>query len=144
MDFYLSNLNQFENLLFHACPIMGLLGGLIHIIIVAHDWSNLPKFELTDKSKKEQKRFKLGYWSSKLRFSWVINRLILGATSGFIVFLFILGSIKDGIGPTSKVLILAFLAGLTAPTFFRHLEQNAKTKLKKEVIGNKTDETPNE
>ncbi len=56
--------------------------------------------------------------------------MLLGVVAGGIVFLFVHGSITDTAAAASKVLILAFFAGLSAPSLFKEME----AKYKKQIL----------
>jgi hypothetical protein len=86
------------------------------MFLLDFDWSKTPDLEFTDKTKKEEKKYRISGISSQLRGGWYVARMVLGAIAGFIVFLFVHGSITDTASAASKVLILAFFAGLVAPS----------------------------
>lgn len=120
---------------------MGGLGGFTHYILVSFDWSRIPEFKLTTQSKAEQKKNRPEYWSSQFRLTWAFGRILLGVIAGFITFLFLVGSIKDGLPGTAKVILLAFVAGLAAPGLLRQVQaiaaERAKRILRQEADGDR-------
>ncbi|MBU2879139.1 hypothetical protein [Aliiglaciecola lipolytica] len=135
MSYYLSLFTEMEKFLLLFCPIAGMIGGFIHMLILDFDWNKVPELTLTNTPKKEQPKLVITNESSTKRGGWYFARICLGVVAGLIVFLFVHGSITDTAAAASKVLILAFFGGLTAPSLFKELEQKYKLKLKDEIGG---------
>ena len=132
-NYFLTHLSEQEMFLLHFCPLAGGLGGITHGLLVAFDWSKIPEFELTDQPKKEQKKWNISRWSSNLRITWYWSRIMLGLIAGLVTFLFALGSITDTVSAAGKLLLLAFLAGLSAPSLFKDIESRFKKKALREL-----------
>lgn len=123
MDYYLSLFSQMELFLISFCPLAGAIGGVAHMLLLDFDWTKTPEIEFTDKPKKEDAKLRVSNLSSKLRGGWYFARILLGGVAGLIVFLFVHGSITDTASAASKILILAFFGGLSAPSLLKELEE---------------------
>ncbi len=136
MEYYLSLFTKLELFLFFYCPVLGAVGGMAHMLLLDFDWSKTPELEFTDKPKKEDKKLRISQLSSKKRGGWYLARILLVFLAGGVIFLFVHGSINDTGEAASKVLILAFFAGMSAPSLFKEMEAKYKQRLLANVDSN--------
>jgi hypothetical protein len=133
MEHYFSLFSQIELFLAGCCPVFGAIGGVAHMLLLDFDWTKTPELEFTDKPKKEDKKLRISQISSKQRGGWYFARILLGFVAGGIIFLFVHGSITDTASAASKVLILAFFAGLSAPSLFKEMEAKYRKQILSQV-----------
>lgn len=133
MDYYISLLSDMEVFLLTFCPIAGMVGGFVHMLLLDFDWTTVPKLEFIEKPKNQRIKLTIAPLSSRLRGGWYLARILLGLVAGMIVFLFVHGSLTETASAASKVLIIAFFAGLTAPSLFKELDEKYRSKFAKEL-----------
>jgi hypothetical protein len=114
----------------------GGIGALVNAVMLDTPFSAMPELKIENDARtfwervrdfcqlRSVKGFKLNPQSVQKRFWWLLSRTMLGVVAGTLIFLFSLGSVKNNVEATGKILIAAFVAGLTAPSFIKQLEKH--------------------
>lgn len=109
--------SQTDIVMLYLCPVLGIIGGFIHVFTTDIDYSvtpkasNFSKAEIDDELRKQ---------IVEHRGLWIASRLFIGAATGLLLALYFVGAITSEVTSVGRLLALAMVAGYVAPSFWKN------------------------
>ncbi|MGZ5030526.1 MAG: hypothetical protein ACXV8I_08010 [Methylobacter sp.] len=119
-------------LILWACPLLAVIGAIVHTFTTDLDYSKTPKLKDYDPAimdiNKDLEKMVIEH-----RGLWIMSRLFIGASSGLVLGLYFAGSIKPEATSIGRLLALSIISGYVAPSFWNSQGKLGVLSVTKEI-----------
>ncbi len=113
------NLTNLDRLLLIGSPICSIIGSLVHAFTSEMDITEFPKTKIN----RELKVGIRNHLEIGLILKWLIYRLFVGATIGFVFALYFIGITNNSLTSITRLLAFSVLIGFSAPKLWKSQEK---------------------
>ncbi len=112
-------LSNGDKILLMFCPLCGLIGSLVHYLIMEVNLTQIPKTYTNGKmTVRVRSKIEVAY-----HLKWLFFRLLAGSVLGLTFALYFVGIVKEDITSLSRILAFAILVGYSAPKIWYSQEK---------------------
>lgn len=123
--------SDIDTLMIIICPVLGLLGGLVHALMVDMAYSKSPKYrDYSDLSTPNEEIVKEVV---QHRGVWIVSRILIGGATGLVLAFYFAGAITPEATSVGRIFAMSVVAGYLAPSFWKHQQDIPMDKMLKSI-----------
>ena len=108
-----------------SCPVAGLLGSLVRVLMIRNTLEDLPGFPADPKP--------LTFAYFYVRWNWYFGWSVVGIASGLLIGLLFLSELAESVGAVGRVVAVALLAGYGAPALWKRQQDFISTMIEQRL-----------